>query len=48
MERFHEPEAEEEPNYQAIAATNERERVNCIRDLKDELADAEGDLKSDQ
>ena len=45
LESFHEPEAEEEPDYQALAPTKERERADCIRDLKDELADAEGDLE---
>ena len=45
MERFHEPEADEEPDYQALAAANKRERADCIRDLEDELANAEGDLE---
>ena len=33
------------PDYQALASNNERERADCIRDLEDELADAEGDLE---
>ena len=45
MERFNVPEAEEEPDYQALAAAMERECANCIRDLEDELADAEGDVE---
>ena len=45
MERFHEPKAEEEPDYQALAAENDPERADCLRDLEDELADAEGYLE---
>ena len=45
MERFNEPEAEEEPDYQALAAAMERERADCIKDLEDKLADAKGDVE---
>ena len=45
LEKFHEPEVEEEPDYPALAASMERELGDTIKDLKDELADAEGDLE---
>ena len=45
LERFHEPEAEEEPDYPALAASMERELADIIKDLEDELADAEGDVE---
>ena len=45
MERFNKPEAEEEPDYQVLAAAMEREGADCIKDLEDKLADAEGDVE---
>ena len=45
LERFNQPEEEEEPDYKSVAATNARERAALIQDLEDELVDAEADLE---
>ena len=45
LERFNEPEAEEEPDYQALVASMEQELADIIKDLEDELVDAEGDVE---
>ena len=45
LERFHEPDVEEEPNYPALAASMERELVDTVQDMEEELTDAEGDVE---
>ena len=45
LERFHEPEAKKEPDYPALDASMERELADTVKDLEDELADAEGDVE---
>ena len=45
LERFNQPEEEEEPDYAALAATNAEVRADCIQDLQDELVDAEASLE---
>ena len=45
LERFHEPEAEEEPDYPALAASMERELADTLKDMEEELADAEADVE---
>ena len=45
MERFNQPEEEEEPDYAALAATNAEVRADCIQDLHDKLVDAEASLE---
>ena len=45
LERFHEPVVEEEPDYPALAASLERELAATVKDLEDELANAEEDVE---
>ena len=45
LERFHEPEVEEEPNYLSLAASMERELADTLKDMEEKLTDAKADVE---